>query len=354
MSFFILIWLPILLMPVNNNIEDEHNNENRLKAKLPTFSIKHPFGIILETDKYVKDNFAFRSTLSNVYFLIKTDIFNVDPLPNKVVKGKNGWMFLGNSEQNVFNESIGSIDHSSADIESICKKIIEMKEFCDSLNIKFYFAVAPNKHSFYKEYLPIKPSERPKRLELVKNLLKTNWNFDVIDLREYMTQAKDSLRLFYKTDSHWNEYGAFLGTQKLLDVIKQDFSIEPLEIEEFQIDTLFNAQMDLTKMLNLQMSEQHYKFKYIGSLAIPDIEKINIDNQKIDYHLKSYGNNYSTSSVVFRDSFFNQMLNFFRFATGKNDYIWTTSFNKKIVLESRPDFVVFEIVERNLGSIDVE
>lgn len=352
-SFFILISCPILLIPANDIIEIDPQVENRAKAKFPSFTSEFPFKVILETEDYVKDNFAFRIHLSKLYIFIKFNIFNGNPLPDKVVSGKEGWLFLGNSNEFVFNDAIGLQDLEPEEIIHISNQALIMKDFCESLGIKFYFAVASNKHTFYQEYLPLTPNKKLRRFEQVSTNLKNN-GMEIIDLKKNLLPKKDSLRLYHKTDTHWNEFGAFYATQQLVREIRKDFPILDLNLSDFDVNTVISNQMDLSRMLNSNIQEQHYKFTYIGEIDHPQIDTIPVSNERDDYYLKTFNKQGKYKAVVFRDSFFTYMFDYFPYLVGEVNIVWSSVLDKQVILKEKPDFVVFEVIERNLGIIGVK
>jgi len=173
---------PTLLFFANTNRDENGNAENQAPL---VFNKKKPFEMF---DDYYKYNFAFRKILSQQYIDLKTNVVKVSPLPDKVITGKDGWYFLGNSYNNVYSASIGVQKYTPEDIKKTSDKIIEMKRFCDSLGIKFYYFPAPNSNTIYKEYLPIKPNNVPREFDLIKANL--NGKVGVIDVRNKMIAGK--------------------------------------------------------------------------------------------------------------------------------------------------------------------
>ena len=124
-----------------------------------------------------------------------------------------------------------------------------MKTYLNSKNIEFFLVIAPNKNSIYEEKLPYSLSKQQTKIDQLKAHLKSKLNFDLIDLRPTLITHKAKGLLFLKTDTHWNEYGAFLGYQKTMEEINMHFDIEPAKLSDFN-QTNHWKQGDISVMVN--------------------------------------------------------------------------------------------------------
>lgn len=336
----IMLLAPSALFFFNTNsdkFKKEENQENLI------FNKKKPFELF---DSYYKNNFAFRELLSKQYINFKLNCFKVSPLPDRIVIGKNGWFFLGDSYNNVFSESLGIIKQDELEIQEISSNLIEMNTFCDSIGVKFYFIIGPNTHTIYKEFLPIAPNNNYSKMDLLFKKIGKKHNF--INVKPNLFENKKTHRLYHKTDSHWNEYGAFIGANCLLKNMKIDFPIiKVLDQNNYSIKKVNINQMDLAKMLKIHINEETYEF---------------IENKKSDISIKndtiektSYiysSNKYKKlNGLVYRDSYSISLIPFLSQSFGEMTYISSRKFDKKEILKSKPDFVIYEIVERDLSKI---
>jgi len=128
-------------------------------------------------------------------------------------QGKEGWLFLGNS----YNRSVAklklSILPSDLEVRRTADNFEKIAEAAAKENIKLVLIVGPDKPSVYSEYLPDEIGPSPvkyssfflERLRGVPNLV-------VYDPTDDLLSAKRAEGLLYwKTDTHWNEKGAFLA-----------------------------------------------------------------------------------------------------------------------------------------------
>lgn len=341
-NIFLVIVTAMLLAPTlfffcNTNHDEKGNTENLAPL---VFNKKRPFEMF---DNYYKYNFAFRKMLSQQYIDLKNNIVKVSSLPDKVINGKDGWYFLGNSYDNIFSASLGVQKYSDKEIKETADKIYDMQHFCDSLGIKFYYFIAPNSNTIYKEYLPIKPNNTPRKYDLIKSALSSRMN--VIDPRNELIAGKKERILYYKTDTHWNRYGAFIGVQKLLKTMQKDFpKVELLKKEDFTVTHSISPQMDLTKMLGVLVDEDIYDFeeKVKSPIEYKDGTENNIDIFYMKNSSKSY------RGFMYRDSFAVFMTPLLDTRFGNMSYFWTSKIDKERIIAEKPDFVIYEIVERKI------
>lgn len=332
---FIMV-VPSLFFFFKTNEIEGFKSENQAPLE---FNKKRPFEMF---DTYFKNNFAFRNILAQQYLSFNSNYSKTSSLPDKVVVGKDGWYFLGDSWNNNYSESIGVETQNVPRLNAAIDRVLDMKRFCDSLGIKFYYFIPPNSHTINKKFLPVVPNNRERNIDYIFNALKGK--IVCIDARKELLAENQNYDLYYKTDSHWNSNGAFIGTQKMLTVLKKDFpKINLLDKNNFTISEKTINQMDLTKMLNEYKDEIEYKYKNKVKpnfkVTLDTINKVpfrRIKNTKYDYKGIFFRDSYFENVIQFTDNTFNEIL-----------YISSPIFDKQRILAERPDFVVFEIIERN-------
>lgn len=349
--FVVIIFTPTLMIPF---YKSSTASENRAQVNFPSFTPQYPLLWKKNFEEYYNSNFAFRNDLYSVYKYYKLNLLGANPFPEDVVIGKDGWLFPGNKNERNYDQVLGVIPDLELMIDSISIQINEMKMFCDSLNIDFYLAVGPDKGSVYYKYLPVESHNHGMTLSKLTSSLKINYNIDVINLGDYFSELIDSKELYYKTDSHWNCYGAYLGTRKLLDVIREKYDVGHLEMEDYYKTPVLGTRMDLSAILEIdtkevddrlvsldkQYSENTY-FSYYDQFKIPFVETKKKNNRNLRF-----------KCIVFRDSFFQNMFEFF---CNNVDHavLAAQKFDKELIIKERPNFVVYELVERRILSFDM-
>jgi alginate O-acetyltransferase complex protein AlgJ len=360
-AFLIIIYLPIIVDTFGIKT-GQPITENRAIEPMPSLEINYsspsPGAVyiacvrfIRKFDDHYNSTFGFRSNLLQLYNTVKQTIFDTDPLPQKVVKGTDGWYFLGDSNSNVIKESKGIENFSPEELKASLQKILGHKLWLQKRDIQYYLAVAPNKASIYGEYLAIQKSKKETQLDQLKFVSQNNFNF--IDLKSHFSLAPHA-RLYHKTDSHWNDYGAFLAYSSLIERVKADFpEVHRLTQSDFLIDTTSSYQQDLTRMLFLKVKEEVITFETIKpERALLQKEELNVpknyDRAPIDYE-KRYKTKINTLKVVvLHDSFTLNLIKFLKESFGETVFIWRPNFDKELIEREKPDIVIQIVVERNL------
>lgn len=362
LTFALMISTPLVLQLLGVNLNAKNAENRKLKAS-PTFSLaqsKAETGVPRKVlgayrdvihfknayDKYYKDNFVLKNWLFRSYYFIQNDFFGVDPIPQKVVQGTNGWLFLGDSYSNVITESKAIVSFEKEELNQIKTMLLKKKAWLDERNIDFYVAVAPNKHSIYGEELPIKKGNKTTKLEQLKAILESE-DLDFIDLSDAFPD-KPKRRLYHKTNTHWNDYGAYWGYKALFVKIMEKYpSLEMLNLEDFEMVTEISNQEDLTGMLGINIEEERIILNNSNEIAQKISSTLPIPPNKKNYvfHYSSIINQIKV--LTFRDSFFTTLMKFMKENFGESVYIWDR-FSEGVVEAEKPNIVIWEIVERDL------
>lgn len=138
-------------------------------------------------------------------------------------EGKNNWLFLGNTHRNTVAKLKLSIKPTNEEVDAVKITFSKISEVATKFGTKMVLIVAPDKSSIYPEYLPDKLT--PSKIKYISFFLKELNeipNLTVYDpTHDLLTAKKSEGILYWRTDSHWNNKGAFLtfmGFSKLLDI----------------------------------------------------------------------------------------------------------------------------------------
>jgi alginate O-acetyltransferase complex protein AlgJ len=350
--FCLILILPNFFFIYESKIQ---NDEFQKAISLPVINIKHIGFLMLNFDNYFKESFGGRDVLLKINNWINVHILKSSPIPKAVVFGKNDWMFLGNSHGNVIYENIGAERFSDFQLEIIQKNVESNKEWLEQQGIKYYLCIAPNKHSIYDRYLPSYfQNKRERKLEQLKTYLKKH-NFELIDMKDYFNEY-NTLSLYHKTNTHWNDIGAFLGYRRLMHSIKKDFDIgKVFEFEDFTLDTLMLNEQDLTKMMHIKTNDSFIVMKPKTSYKAKKIsKKLKIPEQyyanPLDYEYRYEGSG-KFKLLMFRDSFSINIIPFLNESFKESVFIWQHNFKRELVIDEKPDIVIQQIVERDIDAL---
>lgn len=294
---------------------------------------------------------GFRKILFNTYRDLNIKIFGISPWPEKVLFGTQGWLFLGNSFGNVIKESKGIDTFDLRQLSMIRNNFRNFEKWRGKQSFSFYLAIAADKSSVYGEYLPIRKANRPTKADQVIKVL-SEIGIKVIDLKKSLS-SKNNIRLYDKTGTHWNGYGAFLGYQALMSAIKKDFPDIPVRsVNEYSIDSSTASQLGLSRMLSLEIKERRimlnprYPLKTTREHDQYKVPEYFIGSSD-DYEIRLANTDKKYSILIFRDSFFINMMKYLVNDFKNEVFLWD-KMNREIILKTKADIVVFEVVEREL------
>lgn len=183
-------------------------------------------------EAYYNDNFGFRSQLvrGNNYF----QVFLLGSFPARhVTVGRSGWLYL---PFDGFTDDYGRVaEFDKSIVEYWNTELARRKRLCDSLGIQYVVLIAPNKQSIYPEFLPERQlkSWDPTIFDRFLKVLPTD--ISVVDLRDVLRRAKASELVYMKTDSHWNDRGAFIAVNECIRHLQEwQPSLKLLDRKKYQ------------------------------------------------------------------------------------------------------------------------
>ena len=200
-------------------------DENRRAAELPGMpgNYQQAAGF---TDKFIaywRDHFGFRSMLIRGLSLLQfheTRIF----LSSDVVVGKNGWLFIrppGDVDLTIFR---GLEPMTEEQLDAWQQTLEKRNAWLAARHIRYLVVIPPEKQSIYPELMPdeLAPVSRQSHLDqLIARLHQTHSPVNLVDLRPALIAAKGSEPLYFKTDTHWNQAGAYVGYCVIIDAINR-------------------------------------------------------------------------------------------------------------------------------------
>ena len=213
--FFLLISMPLVLMPMANN----QPTENRLLAPIPELFKNGSFNLSapIETEEYFRDHFAGRTQMIDAYSRLVGSLFTVSA-NDRVIMGRDGFLF--------FHETIGDYDGSAAlsdfEMEGLIRELIEIKQAAQLREQLLLIAVAPNKNTLYGEYMPQRYAKTNEPTNLDRLLAVEELDF--IDLHAALLGAGQTV--YYKTDSHWNALGARIAAREIIAAIEEKTGVK--------------------------------------------------------------------------------------------------------------------------------
>ena len=297
-------------------------------------------------DNTLEDSFFWREDFIHMYSNIHFYGFNESPFRNKVFLGKDNYFFpylLDQSEERFPDEIHNAI------IEKITKKI----NYFNELGIEYYLLLAPNKQTVYPEM--IYPREvinqkigRSKFTSLINELSKDS----LINRRFFspyasMLEEKKKRDLYYKTDMHWNAFGAFLGYKGMIALIKKNHpTLKYYNFDDFKVNEKKYYDADLSNQLTLENDLPRKCFEFeLKEGKNYSIQEIYGQYPAITYRSKSDDSDNELKLLMFRDSYGQELRQFFSSSFSEVVYIWDQDVNTSIITKEKPDIIIQEISE---------
>lgn len=358
-SFLFIIFF-ILIFPLTKiNKAKTSPTENRtLAASAKLFNNKKlntKFGTDFET--WLGDRFRYREKLLNHY--VKLNALLLGRIENnKAFLGSDGWLFY-KAEHSINNFQNKNL-FTDSQLEKIKANILTRKELLEKQGIHYYILIAPDKNRIYGEYYypEIKKVAPKGRAEELISFL-SDCDLNIVYPLTKMLDAKSDGTIYYRLDTHWNNYGAFVGYSELMNEIKADHpNLKSLTLSDFNIKTRPEKGGDLLNMLNvpvaklklknnsiLQLHPQTpYSYKYIKNKGREGVKTRNdspLNNLRV---------------FVLRDSFTTAMEPYISETFQESEFVWTHNFNSQYenILKYKPDIVIHEMVERYAHTLLVD
>ena len=317
-------------------------------------------------------------------------VFEVKPQKNVNYFEKNGsfGVVIGDNYMTYFADCLpdytGSNLISDAEIAALTvrteKKINNLRS--KGSNSELIYLLVPNTIKIWSNYVPKRYTEHK------GDSLLTQWKAGVtaggatvIDLTDVMMANKTGeLKIWHKTDSHWTEYGAYLGYTALMNHIAQKFpDAAPRPSSDFEFynqevnfgdiyATLGLNLSDLretTTFANFKFDPPHYNADYnTGHVNLYDQDCTLKMSARLIHARVSFAHTTKTnltglnlpSAYVFRDSFEGSLHAFYtdRFSTATFKSMWNYNFNATEIANLNPDYIIYIVSERTIKNVMYE
>lgn len=189
----------------------------------------------------------------------------------------------------------------------------------------------------------------------------------VLDLYDVMTAHRDdTYKIYHKTDSHWTDYGAYLGYAALMETIAADFpDAAPLPIEgNFRFYKQVVTAGDMMTHLeipNRLLSENCTFVEWLNDL--PNNPPLYMDGKnELDFTPVRDGQKIVNPNaegktlpraMIIRDSFSTNLFGYVNQSFAEISWrpMWDYSFSKVEISRFDPDYVIYIVGEKTLGNI---
>ena len=378
-TFFIMLFVPMSHINQHDGIAI---NENRKLAKwkpLITKNSKINYNFGRDFENWFNDRFALRGETIKIFNKFKMNLVHNVYVTNGVFWNKsNNWMHSVTARQYNIN------DQEAKDIVS---GVTALQNYCKKHNIKLYILISPTKYSIYKNNLyplNIKSNEikaTSQIISYVKNKTGQNILYPYNVIKKTSLNNKNKDLLYFKSDHHWTDEGAYIAYIELMKQIQKDFPdiyvckksdfayfysnkvrVEP-DKAPHRGRTYEKISRDDNDVEALDYKYKYYKHKNYKQLSI-NVERLKWNYFKVKHFIY---NRKAQNVVIMGDSMGENLLQFLPFSFYKTErlYNWSPElFNnsenikriKRYISKTKPKIMIIVFIDiarlKNFKSFD--
>lgn len=327
--------------------------EMRDLAQMPVLSAENYSTYPREFEAYLSDHMPFRDAL--IAAQSTGDYLLFGSSSGKVIVGKDNWLFYAAKDDgDPIADYRGEYLFTQSQLEDIAQRLSEMRDELAAQDIEFVLFLAPDKERIYSEYMPEEygaPAEKY-RYRQIYEYIRDNTDIRIVDSLDALRDAKTKtdLPLWYKTDTHWNDVGAYVGSRALL----AELGIELPDIDEGIYTPVMQEETagDLARLLHLEFLLKRGD----NECRLQGFEEKGETVAEEGYHSAAEHHNSGADErriYVCRDSYCDAMLQYIGSSFNESRYVYWQFFDSADLFDYDPDVFVFEVVERYLNELMV-
>lgn len=337
---------------------EEYGRPQKKGAKKNLISVLPPPSESFE--ERFKRNLPFQERLDQITRKMLFNILNVRSY-KKVVRGEENWLYLRDSVD-IYRELK---PYSKSEMKLMASKLLQRQKWFRERGATYIFVVVPAKSTIYPEYLPsfVKAPPHQGRLAQFREYIENNSDLIFLDLTDTLKEHKESGLLFYKSDTHWNARGAYLGYLEIMKVLKDrrfSCSSGDRSYVENLVSTLGGDLARLLKIEGWYSEETVYSQKKGQQLATRSPREPFIPEDRSYWYFFPFAMEQANldcpRAVVMHDSFFPILFSFVSEHFSRISFYWQSGIEKDAVIDEeifnseKPQIVIEQVSERLLYS----
>ncbi|MBM4345573.1 MAG: hypothetical protein FJ100_19550 [Deltaproteobacteria bacterium] len=328
--------------------------ENRVLAAEPLFprTLTDLLAWPASYDAWFKDHLGLRNTLIAWHSTLMLDVLGISP--NKdVLIGRDGWLYLGHAKNVDAYRCVAPF--TAAELAATREHLVQRRDWLRKRGIAYANLWVPIKANVYPEFLPVtlRKLDQPCRLSQWAEHLRKHSDVAALDLTPAMLRAKrdnPGERLYYKTDTHWNARGAWVGYRAVLPVLRTlTAKLAPIDPARVTFADRSEPGGDLARLMDMpeRFRGPESATQLRDSRAQPAPVQVAVPKGVVPTALRcpSCG---TGKVLVFHDSFGNHLRPFLAETFGEYLGLEFAQFDEATVLAVRPDLVMEIHLERQM------
>jgi hypothetical protein len=312
-------------------------------------------------EAYYNDHFGFRRGLIRQYNLAV--VWGIMPAmmagsagkarpEAPAVVGKAGWLFCTKDED--LETYRCARPFTPQQLAAWTRVLLERQAWLAERGIRYLFVVPPSKPFIYPEYLPraiqrVGPRSRVEELQIC--LQQHGADGLLLSLQPALWGAKaehPQYPLFYRTDTHWNDLGGYVGYRELMRRLQAWYpQAQPSELAEFDIRQHEGPPLVLAELLDTAelFSDTHLELSPRRPRQARTVETSQVTRDGVEHSVSERPDAPLGHAVVLHDSFMIAMQPHFNEHWRQVHYFWTRDFPCEKIERLRPDIVIQEMAE---------
>ena len=206
--------------------------------------------------------------------------------------------------------------------------------------------VIPEKHVVYREKLPrVQLSPHRAAMQLLE-AADGELGAQILYPLNALRLASKIKPTFFKTDTHWNGYGAFVAYRTLIESLATEFPLESVREEE-----LIWKERPFVGDLGVRYTDEHGET--IEYAEPTSTYKLVFQNHRFDrgaVHIYENERRDLPTCVLYRDSFSNFLIPYLMRGFSRLVAVSSISCHYDLLDQEKPDVVLFAIIERFIAT----
>jgi alginate O-acetyltransferase complex protein AlgJ len=355
-SLLAVLFAAVISLPLAANLAGrdgaDAGAENREMAAFPALrsAWTSPREFANGFSAWFDDHFGFRARLVRWYGESRLFVLGVSPSA-AVVKGKDGWFF--------YADDMGLEDYANVEpltneaLANWRRAVTRARDWLQARKIAYVFVIAPDKPAIYGDEMPPtlrRIGDMSRTDQLLTTLQDTGF---AVDLRPSLFEARAHERIYHQTDTHWNDRGALVAYQRIVEAVRAHVpsAPPPWTRQDFEeVDRTVEG-LDLAGMMGLKRAMREVDLALVprrprrarvvepaGAAPMDQLGRLvtEVDDPSLP------------RAVIFRDSFCSRLVPFLSEHFSRAVYMWQNDFDANLVEQEHPDVVIQQIVGRHL------
>ena len=261
------------------------------------------------------------------------------------LKGRDGFLF--HRDHDALDQLTASLVLRRRQIDVWISALRGRQAWCDAHGSALRFLIIPEKHVVYEDKLPRLVRVSPQRAAMqLLGALDSDLSARTLYPMDALRAASRVKPTFFKTDTHWNSYGAFVAYQALVASLRAEVALETVQ----EGDLVWKER------------------PYVGDLGVRFTrergETMATPEPTATYRLTFQNHNFSRGAVhvyenerrdlptcvLFRDSFANFLIPYLMRGFSRLVAVSSLSCHYDLLDQEKPDVVLFVVIERFLAT----